>query len=209
MIKINQTKYLLFAIIGCAGFFLPFALIGDTIVENPIYFFLLVLFLFLMLALLLYGAVKYSICRWGKNQVQNDKSYSYEDIQKSEKETIYKLNCRNMTVKMMIDNYDTFVKINEMEYGRDPFYSNIEKLILTAALAYLKKDNELSIRDVPNLIKDKKFENFVYFGSTPLSVLPKDNKSELIQDAMANIDLLIKRLITTDIELEFVLSNDK
>lgn len=114
---------------------------------------------------------------------------------------VQRLNCRNMTVKMMIDNYKTFDKISEIKRDdcdpfRDMFYVNTERLILIAAMKYFeKKDKELFIEDLLNLLKEREFKNFICNDFTPLANLPNEIKPKLIENSIINIIFLTEQLL--------------
>lgn len=121
---------------------------------------------------------------------------------------VYKLNCRNITVKMLIDNYGVLNKLSEIKRDgcdsfRDLFYVNTERLILTAALEYPRKnDKELSIQDVLNLLKEREFKNFICNDFKPLVVMPDKIKTKLIENSIINIIFFTEQLLKRGIKFE-------
>lgn len=125
---------------------------------------------------------------------------------------VYKLNCRNITVKMLIDNYGVLNKLSEIKRDgcdsfRDLFYVNTERLILTASLEYPRKDDkELSIQDVLNLLKEREFKNFICNDftplATPLAKLPVKIKTKLIENSIINIIFFTEQLLKNGIKFE-------
>lgn len=121
---------------------------------------------------------------------------------------VYKLNCRNITVKMLIDNYEVLNKLSEIKRDgcnpfSDLFYVNTERLILTATLEYLpKNDKELSIQDVLNLLKEREFKNFICNDFKPLAAAPDEIKTKLIENSIININFFIEQLLNRGIKFE-------